>query len=185
LLHPFCESGLVWKVQLDTYEREIERYGEQAIEATENIFFQDSLLFLNCLQQQEFAEDAKIRFFTALKNIDKWLTLFKMSIEEKADYCNKMNDCLLKEYNADLKVRTDMKYREFKNLLHGFLNSDKFDKEFEKRDAQLHVVLRKENLADYIHMSLNRWFVNQQRVMEYMCYSFCSKYYYKLMRYNQ
>lgn len=181
LLHPFCESGLVWKVQLDTYEREIERYGEQAIEATENIFFQDSLLFLNCLQHQEFAEDPKIRFFTALKNIDKWLTLFEMSIEEKADYCNKMNDCLLKEYNADLKVRTDMKYREFKNLLHGFLNSDKFDKEFEKRDAQLHVVLRKENLADYIHMSLNRWFVNKQRVMEYMCYSFCNKYYQQLL----
>jgi len=181
LLHSFCESGLVRKVQLDTYEREIERYGEYTILVTEIIFFHDSLLFLNCLQHLEFAEDPQIRFFAALKNVDKWLTFFEMSVEEKADYCNKRGDCLLKEYNADLKVATDLKYREFKNLLYDFLNSDKFDKEFEARDVQLHDIIQKQNLADYIHMSLNRWFINQQRVMEYMCYSFCSKYYRQLM----
>src|SRR6185312_2777038 len=48
LLHPFSENGLVWKVQLDTYEREIERYGEHAIPASEAIFFHDTLLFLKC-----------------------------------------------------------------------------------------------------------------------------------------
>lgn len=184
LLYPFCASGLVWKVQLDTYEREIERYGEQTITATESIFFQDSRLFLNCLQHQQFAEDSQIRFLTALKNIDKWFMLFEMSIEEKADYCDKMADCLLKEYKAHLKVPTDLKYRQLKNLLHSFLNSDKFDKEFEERDAQLDYVLPKENLANYIHMSLNRWFVNQQTMMEYMCYSFCSKYYRQLLHFK-
>src|SRR6185312_1017600 len=186
LLHPFCKSGLVWKVQLDTYEREIERYGEQTIQATELIFFHDSLLFLNCLQHQEFTEDPQIRFVAALKNIDKWLKLFDMSMEEKAGYCDKIGDCLLKEYNTDLKLQTDLKYRELKNLLPLFFNSDKFDDEFRERTKNLeNIVLVKENLQSYIHMSLNRWFTNHQRCMECMCYLFCSKYYKQLLHYNQ
>ncbi|HXS56128.1 MAG TPA: lantibiotic dehydratase [Hanamia sp.] len=180
LLHPFCEKGLVWKVQLDTYEREIERYGEHAIPASEAIFFHDTLLFLNCMQHQQFAEDEQIRFLAALKNIDKWLTLFEMSVEEKARYCKKMTDCF-SEYKRDIKLQTDIKYRGFKNLLPDFFNSDKFDDEFSTRDEKIREILCKENLASYIHMSLNRLFINQQRLMEYMCYSFCSKYYQQLL----
>jgi lantibiotic biosynthesis protein len=184
LLRPFSENGLVWKIQLDTYEREIERYGEHAISASEAIFFHDTLLFLNCMKHQQFAEDEQIRFLAALKNIDKWLTLFEMSVEEKACYCKKMMDCFSNKDKLDIKIQTDLKYREFKNLLPAFLNSNKFDEEFRKRDEKIQEILSKENLASYIHMSLNRWFVNQQRLMEYMCYSFCSKYYEQLLHTN-
>ena len=45
LLNPFCENGFVWKVQLDTYEREIERYGEDAILTTESVFFTTAFYF--------------------------------------------------------------------------------------------------------------------------------------------
>jgi thiopeptide-type bacteriocin biosynthesis protein len=181
LLHPFCESRLVWKVQLDTYEREIERYGPSDIETSEFIFFQDTLLLLNCLQHAEFAEDEQIRFFSAIKNIDKWLTLSRMCIDEKADYCKKMSKSFLKEYKPEIKVETDLKYRKFQNVLPGFLGSDKFDQEFRSRDEKIEDILCKGSLADYIHMSLNRWFVNDQRVMEYMCYSFCGKFYDQLL----
>jgi lantibiotic biosynthesis protein len=186
LLHPFCENGLVWKVQLDTYERETERYGEKDILASEVLFFHDSLLYLNCLQHGEFAEDEPIRFFAALKNIDKWLTLFKMSVEEKAAFCITMCRSFSKEYKPDIKVQADLKYRELKNLIPGFLNSDKFDDEFRERDKKLaSIFLAKENLASYIHLSLNRWFINRQRLLEYMCYLFCSKYYQQLLHTNQ
>lgn len=185
LLHPFCENGLVWKVQLDTYEREIERYGETHILASEALFFHDSLLYLNCLQHPEFAEDEKIRFFAAVKNIDKWLTFFKMSVEEKADFCIKMCSSFSKEYEPSIKVQAELKYRELKNFLPRFLNSDKFDDEIKERDKKLgNIFLAKENLTNYIHMSLNRWFINRQRLMEYMCYLFCSKYYQQVLHYK-
>jgi thiopeptide-type bacteriocin biosynthesis protein len=186
LLDPFCESGLVWKVQLDTYEREIERYGASDIVTSEYIFYQDSLLLLDCLQHVEFAEDEQIRFFAALKNIDKWLTLFKMNIEEKTAYCRTMCNSLLNEYNPDVKIQTDIKYRELKHLLPGFLDSEWFDAAFSERDRTIgNMYLAKENLGSYIHMSLNRWFASQQRLMEYMCYVFCSKYYNQLLQYHK
>jgi len=34
-------SGLVWKVQADTYNRELERYGATAIELSETLFWHD------------------------------------------------------------------------------------------------------------------------------------------------
>jgi thiopeptide-type bacteriocin biosynthesis protein len=182
LLHPYYETGLVWKVQLDTYEREIERYGGHAIQSTEIIFFHDSLLFLNCMQHKEFAEDPQIRFFAALKNIDIWLTFSRMVVDKKADFCNQMCAAFEKEFPSGIKCRLDAKYRELKKLVAPFLKSDKFNLEFSKRDNGLSkIFLPKENLESNIHMSMNRWFITQQRLMEYMCYLFCRKYYHQIL----
>jgi lantibiotic biosynthesis protein len=41
---------------------------------------------LKSVMESDQAIYPQIRFFAALKNIDKWLTLFKMSYEEKAAY---------------------------------------------------------------------------------------------------
>ncbi len=34
-------------------------------------------------------------------------------------------------------------------------------------------------------MSMNRWFVSQQRLMEYMAYLFSAKYYNQILHHNQ
>lgn len=185
LLHPLIANNIVWKVQLDTYQREIERYGEEGILASEVIFFHDSLLYLNCLLHEEFVEDEYIRFLVAIKNIDKWLSLFKMSLQEKADYCLKSCQRFSNEFDSNAKFQLDLKYREIKNLLPSFLNSDNYDEEFNERDKNLQKILMpKENIVSYIHMSMNRWFLAEQRLMEYMCYLFCNKYYNQLLQYN-
>ena len=186
LLHPLSASRIVWKVQLDTYQREIERYGEEGILASEVIFFHDSLLYLNCLQHEEFVEDEQTRFLSAIKNIDKWLTLFKMSLQEKATYCLKSCQRFSNEFDSDVKFQLDLKYREIKNQLPAFLNSDNYDDEFNERENNLQKILMpKENMVSYIHMSMNRWFLSEQRLMEYMCYLFCNKHYNQLLQYNQ
>jgi thiopeptide-type bacteriocin biosynthesis protein len=185
LLHPFSSDRLVWKVQLDTYQREIERYGENSILISEKLFFQDSLLYLNCLVNEEFREDAQIRFLSALKNMDKWFTVFNMSLQEKADFCMVRSDTFGKEFGSRIKSQLDLKYRELKNLVFPFLGSEKYDSEFTKRDKVLHeMLLPKENLPSYIHMSMNRWFITQQRLMEYMCYLFLCKYYNEILHQN-
>lgn len=186
LLHPFTVSRVAWHVQLDTYQREIERYGARGILVSEVVFFHDSLLYLNCLLHEEFLEDEQIRFVAAIKNIDKWLTLFKMPLQEKADYCLQNCQRFSTEFDSAVKFQLDLKYRELKNLLPAFLNSDKYEKEFSLRDNSLQkILLSKENLTSYIHMSINRWFLTEQRLMEYMCYLFCNKYYNQLLQYDQ
>jgi thiopeptide-type bacteriocin biosynthesis protein len=186
LVHPFSANRTIWKVQLDTYEREIERYGEDSISESEFVFYQDSLLYLNCLRDEEFMQDSMIRFLSAIKNMDKWLTLFKMSVEEKADYCLSICDSFAREYDSSIKFQFDLKYREFKNLLPSFLNSERFENEFKERKNSLNgILIPKENFGSYIHMSMNRWFFTQQRLMEYMCYLFSHKYYKQLLHYNQ
>ena len=182
LLHPYCTNRLVWKVQLDTYQREIERYGEHSILVSEELFFYDSLLYLQCLEDKEFAGDDQIRFMSALKNMDRWLNLFNMSLEERAAYCMEMSEVFAKEYGNRIKLQIDRKYRELKNGIPSFLNSNKYDFEFNERDKKLEgMKLPLENLSGYIHMSMNRWFVSQQRLMEYMAYLFCAKYYNQIL----
>jgi len=38
----YIEKNLIWKIQVDTYQREIERYGENSIHLAEKIFYYDS-----------------------------------------------------------------------------------------------------------------------------------------------
>jgi thiopeptide-type bacteriocin biosynthesis protein len=45
------DEGLAWKVQFDTYEREVERYGgAEAIDLVEEIFFRDSVAVIELLE---------------------------------------------------------------------------------------------------------------------------------------
>jgi len=53
-----------------------------------------------------------------------------------------------------------------------------FEGEFAKRDKILKGMISPgEDVSSYIHMSMNRWFIAEQRLLEYMCYLFCSKHY--------
>ena len=180
-LHPLVTDGTVWKMQMDTYEREIERYGADEIVKTETLFFHDSILLLTCLADKNFAEDEELRFLAALKNIDAWLSLFDMSLPEKADFCERMSDAFAGEFPGKVKLQLDLQYRNRKHLVLPFLTSDEFDIPFKKRAVALKILsLKIENLSSYIHMSINRWFVSEQRLMEYMAYHFCKKYYNQL-----
>jgi thiopeptide-type bacteriocin biosynthesis protein len=42
VLNSLLEQNSVWKIQTDTYQREIERYGEKTIEDSETLFWHDS-----------------------------------------------------------------------------------------------------------------------------------------------
>lgn len=181
-LHPHVTNETVWKVQMDTYEREIERYGADEILKSEELFFHDSSLFLTCLQDEVFAENQETRFLAVLKNMDAWLSLFDMSLSERADFCEKMSDAFAQEFHSRVKLQLDLQYRSWKPLIGPFLTDNKYDLPFEKRNEALKKLpLEIENLSSYIHMSVNRWFATEQRLFEYMAYLFCGKYYNQLI----
>ena len=184
-IESFSEGGIIWDTQINTYCREIERYGEEKIIASEEAFFHDTFFFLNFLSHEKFAGNDEIRFFVAVKNLDKWLSLFQLTIEEKISFCDTVIENFAKEFGQEMKYQVDLTYRQLSHVLPTFLESLIFKEEFEERDKKLlKLCLPLKNVSSYIHMSMNRWFVTDQRLMEYMSYVFATKYYKQLIHYH-
>lgn len=79
-------SGKIWKVQFDTYEREIERYGGlEGMQAAEEIFFADSAATVEILQQLEGDEGLEYRWQIALLGIDSLLVDFGLDLNERRE----------------------------------------------------------------------------------------------------
>ena len=45
------KNNMFWKIQLDTYNRELERYGEHLIEEAESVFYADSECILSLIKK--------------------------------------------------------------------------------------------------------------------------------------
>lgn len=181
MLNPFVQNRTIWKMEAATYVREIERYGEAYMCVTEDVFFYDSLLFLACMEDKLFRADPQMRFMAAVKNIDKWLSLFNMSTEERVVFCTRMSGAFSGEYGTGVRHAFDDRYREWKKGVAHFLEGRKLEAAFKERENQLQkLALPIEHITSYIHMSMNRWFATEQRLMEYMAYHFCGRYYNQL-----
>lgn len=181
-LEAFFKDERIWDIQLDTYKREIERYGIGEIENAEKLFYHDSLVFLSHLKNEEFAENEQIRIYAAVKNIDQYLSSFNWSLTEKFQFCKEMETAFEKEFNSELKKHIYAKYREYNSGLYEFMTGKHFDEYFDRRNLEVSKLnLSNDNLPSYIHMSINRWFASKQRAYEYMCYIFANKLYNRIL----
>jgi thiopeptide-type bacteriocin biosynthesis protein len=80
LVSPWLEDGRVWRLQLDTYEREVERYGGDAgVRLAERLFAADSTAALALLSL--LTEDAagNVRWRLALLSVARLLADLKLS----------------------------------------------------------------------------------------------------------
>jgi len=185
-LDPFTKQRLVWKVQLDTYTREIERYQPECMEISENVFFYDSWMFLNASEQILLDEHEETRLLYALKNVAWWFDTFQLSLARRVNFIKSVCIVLSKEFNPDLLIELDKKYRSIKNMILQFNLPNDLDTHLTWRKKQIADEVAQaldkenklfENLPHYIHMSLNRWFKTDQRLQEYIVYYFLQKYY--------
>jgi thiopeptide-type bacteriocin biosynthesis protein len=86
LTEPLVRAGLVWRVQLDTYEREVERYGGPAgIEHAERIFHADSAAVLDIVRALPGDAGAELRWQVALRGIDQLLTDLGLTPADKRE----------------------------------------------------------------------------------------------------
>ena len=110
-IQPFENEGIIWKVQADTYQREIERYGENVMELTETLFCEDSYAILQMLDQTWGDEREPIRWQWTLKVIDAFLNDFGLTITEKKNLLERMTISFANEFNMDksLKLQIDPK----------------------------------------------------------------------------
>ncbi|WP_262484317.1 thiopeptide-type bacteriocin biosynthesis protein [Chryseobacterium limigenitum] len=172
---------------IDTYSREIERYGTSTIQEAEFLFCKNSDFFVKqCLHL-----DDEEKIIVSLFYMDKILDLLKFSINEKLLWIKNSNDAFKKEFNADKKLNSqlDKRYRLFKPKYVDFLESEDFLEFRENMKSHCleleptleNIILKSSSLQDFFqsifHMNINRMFVSNQRLFEMIIYDYLFRYY--------
>ena len=198
VVQSFEDEGILWKIQLDTYQRETERYGAEVMEMTETIFFEDSKAVIGMIEQTWGEEREIIRWQWCLKLIDAYLSDFELTITDKKNLLEKMKISFANEFKIDkhLKMQLDQRFRNNRTFIEQIL-----DKSFNQthdyaslfefintKSQNLRGIIRKvkelkseieltKYLSDTIHMTVNRTIGDNQRTHELVIYDFMFRYY--------
>lgn len=101
LCAPLLECGLLWKIELGTYEREIERYGRgNGILLAERLFQIDSEAVLSALASFWGDSVADIRWRLALRGVDQLLDDLGFNLEAKLTVISGSRRASLAEIDA-------------------------------------------------------------------------------------
>lgn len=106
---PFREDGRLWKVQFDTYDREIDRYGgDDGIEHAEAIFEADSVAVMSIITRLEGDEGAESRWRIALAGIDGMLLDLDLDVSQRLDVIRRVRDSFAAEHGVDGPFRKQL-----------------------------------------------------------------------------
>lgn len=114
VLAPLLETGQLWRVQLDTYEREVERYGGEAgIRLAERIFHADSDAVLAIMGQLTGDAGAELRWRAALRGIDLLFDDLGLTLEQKRAIAGRARRGYGSEFGAggDFSREVSRRYR--------------------------------------------------------------------------
>jgi len=195
----YIKEDLIWKLQIDTYQREIERYGDKTMAAAETLFFHDSIMITKLLSLiDDTPEGEELRWLFGIKAIDVLLTDFEYSEEKKLYLLEqlKINFCSEFNMNKTLKKQLDKKCISHEKKIEFFITSNQnvpidFSDLFKiitSKSKQINaaVIFIKDTihpsdlnsfLASHIHMIMNRLFRDKNRLYEMVIYYFLFKYY--------
>lgn len=197
-------SGLInkeiWKVQLDTYQREMERYGFELIDEAESLFHFDSDCIISVLKTIKLLNIDNYRWMIGLRLIDEILSNFSYDFQKKKNIMSFISNSYKKEFGFNDKnsKQFSLKYRENKKnielILTKEVNNENFmqiisdinnrslcfapiinsinNKLLEHKNYNLDILL-----SSYIHMTLNRLFRSKNRIYELLLYDFMYMYY--------
>lgn len=189
------QKNFIWKVQNDTYLREIERYGLQTMQDSETLFYYDSKMIMKYLDLQNNFEKEEVQLLFSFLSIESFLNAFSISTSEKLALLDNLQQGFKKEFNATkvLKSELDKHYREFEKEVSNVMSFDKSYKVselyeiIEQKSKSINPIAKtiKVNLeinlnsflASHIHMMINRQFTSRQREYETLIYDHLHRYY--------
>src|SRR5262249_47487322 len=105
----------VWKFQLDTYEREVERYGGPlGMVLSEKLFWVDSQAVLEIVETLSGDEGADARWRPSLRALDMLLDDLGFDDEKKRSVIKTCRASFSREYRADVNTDRQLgdKYRK-------------------------------------------------------------------------
>ncbi|MCC6129445.1 MAG: thiopeptide-type bacteriocin biosynthesis protein, partial [Acidobacteria bacterium] len=198
------EEGLTWKLQLDTYDREVERYGGAAgIEIAEKIFHADSETVIEILSMLEAGEAGEEeRWKLALLGTDILLDDFGFSLEEKRQFVTRARGAYGEDFVCDAEFKRSLgdRYRKdgrsllplIESRLSGATELRPGLDAFSRRSARLAPLVGELRSAEstgrldrplrviagsFVHMFLNRIFAAGHQKQEVVVYDFLSRLY--------
>lgn len=191
-LSKYILNHLVYRVSIDTYTREIERYGMSVMEDTETLFYENSKqisLLLGTIR----ATNENYRWMSAFLLIDSFLESLGLTLEEKHTMMEHLNNSYCREFGFGLhnSKQLNTMYRDRKKLIeqtlrHEFSNSDfaPIYKLTGKFPVLKPSVARSLNKPSCVHMMMNRLFSSKNRLHELLVYNFMNRYYKSCMARN-
>lgn len=199
---PFLEDGRIRRVQFDTYEREVERYGGlQATILAEELFCADSDAMLTIIETLTGDSGADLRWYLALKSVDLLMTDFGLDLGERRTVSKEGRRNFTAEFNLRAEHRHALgdRYRaermKIEDILSPSFKNDRLRQclsALGRRSQRIkrvvdHLKLLEESgeleqsvqalLLSYIHMHINRMFQSGQRAQEMTVYEFLDRYY--------
>ncbi len=200
-LASLLESGRIWRWQLDTYERELERYGGAGgIELAERLFSIDSDAVLELLAGSEGDEGAVARWQLCLRGIDLLLSDLGLDLEAKSRLVTALRESFGEEFGVEAPF-TKQLARRFRSdrsviedalapsygtghpLAYGFSLLEQRSQLLAPIAAELGHRLRSGRLgvsaaqvaASFVHMFANRMLRSDGRAHELVLYDFLSQ----------
>lgn len=102
LTEPFLRTGQIWRTQLDTYERELERYGGPlGIGHAERIFHADSQTVTAIMSLLPGDAGADLRWRVAMRGIDQLFDDFGLPLAQKREIARRCRQGYGREFGAD------------------------------------------------------------------------------------
>jgi thiopeptide-type bacteriocin biosynthesis protein len=188
VLNILLQENTIWKVQTDTYQRELERYGENTITESETLFWLNSEMMLHYLSLKVYFSRNETQLLFSFLAIDRFFNSFSLTNTDKLVLMDKLQASFKNEFDVDANFKKDVskQYRELSHDIAAFL-SGKAQKEHseiytivEKKENQLNKLTSaiKSNLQislssflmSHIHMMINRQYTSQQRKYELIIY---------------
>lgn len=189
------EKYLIYNISIDSYKRELLRYGNNSIELSESYFYIDSNLVIDVLSQ-----DLSFRTKYSIASIYSILNEFEFDEKEKIQFVSNMAENFFIEHGGNklTKISLDKKYREIRNEIHSiFTKKDEYNEtelllinnlklridQTSELLGELNILKKKNKLevelnhfvSSLIHMMINRLFPSKQRTQEFITYYFLKK----------
>jgi len=202
-LQPLLASRTVYKITLDTYTRELERYGAAIIDEVESLFFFDSLAVLQFINLLDESAEENYRMVFAMRGIDMLLDDFDYTLYQKYQLASQLCGSFFKEFNGSTQLQKQLndKYRSQRQFIDTHINPENdiingideaasIFKERSLSNRRLVAAIQSKQgnkglshaaisnlMANIIHMYMNRLYLNKQRYFELVIYHFLERYY--------
>lgn len=195
VFNELINQNVIWKLQTDTYKREIERYGETTIIASESLFYRDSELMLQYIRIKPRFTQQDAPLFFSFYAIDSFLNSFQLSNQEKLSLLNDLQHAFKQEFETDKEQKKELSrnyqllFPQIQEILcgkstHNFavilkiVNSKtkKCNKTVLEIKTKIEIPLH-QFLSAHIHMMINRQYNSKQRMYEALIYDHLFRYY--------
>ncbi|MCP3164276.1 lantibiotic dehydratase [Myxococcus qinghaiensis] len=202
-LEPFLANGGIRRIQLDTYEREVERYGgAPGMALSEIVFAADSEAVVDILNAYPGDSGTDLRWRLGLKGVDCLLTDLGQTLDARIAILERLRAGFGAEFQVkkDFEEQLSKRFRKERPVLEALRLADASQQgpwrpalsAFQRRSEQLRPVAEAlgrgmqedafglsvgEMIDSYLHMHVNRMLPDEHRPQELILYDFLLRLY--------